>query len=59
MFDIIFNLMKQIKAQLIDMDAAKCEVSQIQRLDRYSLKHIITLPEQTKLLLLVVSSIGQ
>ena len=38
---------------VIDMDAATCEVSQIWRLDRYSLEHIITLLERAKLLLLV------
>ena len=37
----------------VDMDAANGEVTQTRRLDRYSLEHILTLPERTKLLLLV------
>ena len=28
----------------IDMDAANCDVTQIRRLDRYSLEHILTIP---------------
>ena len=38
---------------MIDLDAAKCDVADTRRLDRYALKHIFTLEAKTKLLLLV------
>lgn len=42
----------------IDMDAANCEVTQIRRLGRYLLEHIMTLPERKKLSLLVHPGVG-
>ena len=38
---------------VVDTDAATCEVTDVRRLDRYPLEHIFTLPEKSKLLLLV------
>ena len=38
---------------LINMDAAKCEVTNVRRLNHYPLEHIITLPVKSNLLHLV------
>ena len=38
---------------VIDMDAATCNMAQTRRLDRYPIDHVLTLPRNTKLLLLV------
>ena len=37
----------------VDTDAAACKVTDVRRLDRYFLEHIFTLPEKSRLLMLV------
>ena len=38
---------------LVDVDAAECKVTDMRRLDRCPLEHIVTLPEKSSMLLLV------